>query len=289
VTAQAYDVTLVTYEKYPDLAPDDTILRDEFVRRGASVRTAIWSDPSVDWSASPIALIRATWDYPQRFDEFWRWLARVEERTHLINDPQTVRWNAHKRYLRELQDQGIRIAPTVFVDSSVELDLETECSRREWNDVVIKPCVGGSSYGARRMRGTEIGGNGVRHLRSLLEHGEAMVQPFLHEIETAGELACIFIDGTFTHAVRKAPFNSSTVTTSEYACELSPGDARFAGGIVSGLDPVPAYARVDIVPAASGTILMELELIEPTLYFELEPSAAPLLVDRVLGTTDALR
>jgi glutathione synthase/RimK-type ligase-like ATP-grasp enzyme len=286
---QSYDVTLVTYDKYPDLAPDDTILRREFVRRGASVRTAVWSDPTVDWSASPLALIRATWDYPQRYDEFWRWLARVETQTQLINDVETVRWNSHKRYLHELQDRGVRIAPTIFVDSSVELDLEFECARRDWDDVVIKPCVGGSSYGTRRMRGDEIAGNGARHLRSLLENGEAMVQPFLQEIETAGELACIFIDGEFTHAVRKAPFNSSTVTTSEYVCELSPRDARFVSEIVAGLDRVPAYARVDIVPEASGTILMELELIEPTLYFGLEPSAAPLLAGRVLRTIDAAR
>jgi hypothetical protein len=285
----AFDVTLVTYEKYPGLAPDDVILHDEFVRRGASVRVAIWSDPQVDWSASPLTLIRATWDYPQRFDEFWRWLAHVETKTTLINDPATVRWNAHKRYLGELERDGIAIVPTIFVDSSVEFDLQNECARRGWSDIVIKPCVGGSSYGARRMRGQEIPGNGVRHLRSLLENGEAMVQPFLSEIETAGELACIFIDGTFSHAVRKAPFNSSTVTTSEVVCALTEGDARFVREIVADLERVPAYARVDIVPAASGTVLMELELIEPTLYFGLEPSAAQRLAERVLRPADFIR
>jgi glutathione synthase/RimK-type ligase-like ATP-grasp enzyme len=282
-----HDVTLVTYEKYPDLAPDDRLLRDALERRGAAVRTAIWSDPAVDWSVSPLTLIRATWDYPQRFPEFWKWLAHVETRTHLINDPQTVRWNAHKRYLADLERSGSRIVPTIFVDASLEFELADACAGRGWDDVVIKPCVGGSSYGARRMRGDEIAGNGVRHLSSLLESGEAMVQPFLHETETIGELACIFIDGTFTHAVRKAPFNSSTVTTSERLYELSGDDIRFVSDIVEGLGRTPAYARVDIVPTADGTVLMELELIEPTLYLGLQPSSAERLAECVLRTEPA--
>jgi glutathione synthase/RimK-type ligase-like ATP-grasp enzyme len=279
-----YDVTIVTYEKYPDLAPDDQIFRDVLLRRGASVRCAIWSDPAVDWSASPLAVIRATWDYPQRYSEFWKWLAHVEARTHLINDPQTVRWNSHKRYLADLERSGSCIVPTIFVEATLEFELADACATRGWDDVVIKPCVGGSSYGARRMRGDDIASNGVRHLNSLLESGEAMVQPFIRETETIGELACIFIDGAFSHAVRKAPFNSSTVTTSERIYDLTEDDLGFVSDIVEGLERTPAYARVDIVPTAQGPVLMELELIEPTLYFGLQPGAAEHLADCVLRT-----
>jgi glutathione synthase/RimK-type ligase-like ATP-grasp enzyme len=285
--SHAFDVTLVTYEKYPDLAPDDTIFRDALVRRGATVRSAVWSDPAVDWSVSPVALIRATWDYPQRFPEFWRWLAHVESQTHLINDPQTVRWNSHKRYLAELERSGSRIVPTIFVNAALDFALADACAGRGWDDVVIKPCVGGSSFGARRMRGSEIAENGVRHLNSLLELGEAMVQPFLHETETIGELCCIFIDGTFSHAARKPPFNSSTVTTTERLFDLSDPDLAFVTDVVEGLERTPAYARVDIVPTANGTVLMELELIEPTLYFGLQPAAAEHLADFVLRTERA--
>jgi hypothetical protein len=285
--SDAYDVTIVTYEKYPDLAPDDHIFRDALVRRGANVRTAIWSDPAVDWSESPLTVIRATWDYPQRYPEFWKWLANVETHTHLVNDPQTVRWNSHKRYMADLERGGSRIVPTIFVDPALEFELADACAARGWNDVVIKPCVGGSSYGARRMRGEEIANGGVRHLNSLLESGEAMVQPFVREIETIGELACIFIDGAFSHAARKAPFNSSTVTTSENLFDLSQDDLAFVGDIVGGLDRTPAYARVDIVPTAGGTLLMELELIEPTLYLGLKPSAAERLADCVMRTQPA--
>lgn len=137
------------------------------------------------------------------------------------------------------------------------------------------------------MRGDEIADNGVRHLNSLLETGEAMVQPFIRETETIGELACIFIDGTFSHAVRKAPFNSSTVTTSERIYDLTEDDLGFVSDIVEGLERTPAYARVDVVPTANGTLLMELELIEPTLYLGLQPAAAEQLADCVLRTEPA--
>jgi glutathione synthase/RimK-type ligase-like ATP-grasp enzyme len=282
-----FDVTLVTYDKYPELAPDELLFRDELLRGGATVRAAVWSDSSVDWSASPFTIIRATWDYPVRYAEFCAWLEHVETRTQLINDAGTVRWNAHKRYLAELERGGTRIVPTIFVDPREGFALAPACRARGWDDVVIKPCIGGSSYGARRLRAPDIAGNGERHLRCLLENGEAMVQPFLHETETAGELACIFIDGTFTHAARKAPFNSSTVTTSERLCDLSEGDLAFVSGIVGGLERTPAFARVDIVPVAGGSVLMELELIEPTLYFGLQPLAAERLAATVLRSASS--
>src|SRR5271155_2626408 len=117
------DVTIVTYEKYPDLAPDDRIFRDALIGLGASVRTAVWSDPTVDWAHSPVTVIRAAWDYPQRYPEFGEWLDRVEGRTKLVNAAEIVRWNMHKHYLAELSALGIAIAPTVFVEPHEAIDL----------------------------------------------------------------------------------------------------------------------------------------------------------------------
>jgi glutathione synthase/RimK-type ligase-like ATP-grasp enzyme len=280
---QTYDVTIVTYERYPDLAPDDRILRDALLRHGASVRTSVWSDPGVDWSRSPVTLIREMWDYPQRYAQFLRWIDNVETKTRLINDPKTVRGNAHKSYIGELERRGFAIVPTIFVRLKDDFDLLAACRRRGWTDVVIKPCVGGSSYGTRRLREREIEGEGGAHLRELLQTGEAMLQPYLPEIEAVGEIACIFIDGALTHAVRKAPFNSSTVTTTEELYELPARDRKFVTGLVAALAPKPLYARVDIVPTQRGARLMELELIEPTLYFGLNPDAAERLARCVLA------
>lgn len=279
----AADVTIVSYPKYPDLAPDDRIFRNALIALGVSVRTCVWSDASVDWSASPVTVIRAAWDYPQHVAAFQTWISHVETRTSLINDAATVRWNMNKRYLAELERRGIAIVPTVFVDAARAVDVAKECERNDWSDVVIKPCIGGSSYGAARFRGAEIAGLGVAHTINLTHGGEAMVQPYVREVDAAGERSYIFIDGDCTHAVRKVPFNSSTVTTGEERIEPVEEERSFARRALSALSERTSYARVDVVPTQRGPLLMELELIEPTLYFELEPRAADALARCVVA------
>jgi hypothetical protein len=256
------------------LAPDDCIFRDALRRRGVPVRTAIWNDPAVDWSATPVTVIRAAWDYPQRVAAFEGWLERVEGRTTLMNGVPTVRWNMHKRYLAKLHRDGVDIAPTEFLHAGPSVDLVALCQDRGWRDVVIKPCIAGGSYGAKRFSFDDIARAGTLHARALTQRGDAMVQPFLHEVETLGERAYIFIGGVFTHAVRKVAFNSATVTTAEE--RIAPVDAElaFARAVLHRVAPPPVYARVDVVPVGGRPHLMELELIEPTLYFGLEPVAA---------------
>ena len=246
------------------------------------MRIAVWSDEHIDWGRSPVTVVRAAWDYPQRFAEFRSWLDRVERKTRLINDPAIVRWNVHKRYLAELAALGIAIAPTVFVAKDDDLDLAEICRARGWTDVVLKPCVSGSSFGAARMQGAAIAAAGVAHARGLQQLGDVMVQPYIRSIEDEGERAYIFIGGAFSHAVRKVPFSSSTVTTGEELHVPPQPELDFARSVLGVLREQPAYARVDVVPTADGPVLMELELVEPTLYFEFEPRAAQRLADLVL-------
>ena len=268
------DVTIVTYEKYPALPPDDVIFRDALERCGASVRAAVWSDARVDWSQTAVAVVRATWDYPQGFAEFGDWLDRVEASTRLVNDVATVRWNAHKRYLADLERRGIAIVPTIFVDGGAEADAAALCAQRAWDDVVMKPCVGGSSFLASRFSGPAIAGAGCEHLRELLARGDAMIQPYLTQIESEDERAIIVIDGRITHAVAKAMFNSSTETTTERPHEPTAQERKFVEDVLAASGTTPAYAH--------GPLLLELELIEPTLYFSFAPAAAERLAQAVL-------
>jgi glutathione synthase/RimK-type ligase-like ATP-grasp enzyme len=277
------DVTLVTYERYPALPPDDQLVAHALARRGVSVRAAVWSDPQVDWSVSPLTVLRATWDYPQRFAEFQAWLARVERATTLVNDAATVRWNAHKRYLAELAKRGVAIVPTLVVGADEAIDLVAATRARGWDDVVLKPCVGGSAYGTLRVRGAAIGEAGAEHLRALQRSGDVLVQSYLTAVETAGERAHIVIDGVWSHAVRKVPFNDATETTGEVLHEPSPEERAFVERVLATLPARLPYARVDVVPTADGLVLMELELIEPSLYFELAPGSADRLAAVVIA------
>ncbi|HTW85884.1 MAG TPA: hypothetical protein VMD91_17575 [Candidatus Sulfotelmatobacter sp.] len=279
------DVTVVTYRKYPDLPPDDQLFRRALDARGVRVRAAVWTDPTVDWSASPLTVIRATWDYPQRFAAFQAWLDQVEHATRLVNDAATVRWNVHKRYLAELASRGIAIAPTAFVGVDEAVELAALCRARGWDDVVLKPSVGGSSFGARRFRGKELASTGAAHLRMLRLRGTVLVQAYVPEVETAGERAHVFVGGAWSHAVRKVPFNDATETTAETLHQPDDAELTFVHGVLAALDGPPlAYARVDVLPTAHGLVLMELELIEPSLYFELAPPSADRLAEAVLQT-----
>ena len=130
------DCTLVTCEGVPALDPDDRLLLDELRNRGLSVSIAIWSDPSAQWGASRLCLLRSTWDYHYRHSEFFAWLERAETLTSVKNEPLLIRWNSHKSYLRELERRGVRVVPTSWIargskQNLVELEIgRASCRER---------------------------------------------------------------------------------------------------------------------------------------------------------------
>ncbi len=283
------DVTLVTYSKFPDLVPDDFYLRDALVARGASVRAAVWDDPSVDWAASTLTICRSLWDYFHKVRAFEAWLERVKNQTRLINSAQTIRWNMHKGYLLDLQTRGIQTVPTFFGKTGSTVDVVAVCNAQGWTDVVIKPAISGSSVGARRLNREQFAREAQAHIDDLLTRGDVMIQPYLAAVETERERSCIFIGGTFTHAILKAPFNAGAagnVETREFRANLSRTEFDFVHRVLDVLDEAPAYARVDFVPTESGPQLMELELIEPSLFFEFDPKAAETFADVLIGLLD---
>ncbi|HTU81495.1 MAG TPA: hypothetical protein VMF61_05170 [Candidatus Acidoferrales bacterium] len=279
---QRHDVTIVTYRGYPDLYPDDELLRDALVRRGATVRAAVWDDPGVDWSAGSIAVLRSTWDYFRTPETFFAWLDRVEPLTRLVNAPDVVRWNADKSYLLELASQGFSVIPSALLRAGRSHSISALSSQRGWDDVVVKPAVSGASYETHRF--TNDAPAAQRHADRLLERGrDVVVQPYLREIEADGEYAIIFIDGRLTHAARKLPFHGIPPdgVDHEARVEVPPEFEALAARILGRLDR-PAYARVDLVPTPAGPLLMELELIEPSLFLRLHPESAERLADAVL-------
>lgn len=289
MTAQ-YDVTLVTYSKFPDLVPDDFFLRDALAERGFTVRAAVWDDPSVDWSASKVTVCRSLWDYFRKPLEFEAWIERVNVQTHLLNSAQTMKWNMHKGYLLDLLSRGIQTVPTHFCSAGTFVDVAAVCKANDWPDVVIKPAISGSSVGARRLKREQFGREAQDHIEDLLKHGDVMIQPYLAAVETERERSCIFIGDAFTHAILKAPFNAGAagdVETRELRADLSNEEFDFARSVLDVLDEPTVYARVDFVPTGSGPQLMELELIEPSLFFEFAPHAAQSFADVLLGVLDS--
>lgn len=276
------DIALVSCVELPEPDADMAPLEAAVRAAGLSCQVVGWDDPSVDWSRFRLALLRATWNYPQALPAFLDWLARVDAVTRLWNPLALVRWNAHKGYLLELAARGIPVVPTELVRAGSAVTLAEIIDRRGWDEVVVKPAVSAGSFRTIRAGRTRLAA-GEAHLGSLAAERDVLVQQYLPAVEGYGERALIWVDGALTHAVRKSPrFAGDREQVSE-AVAIAPAEAALAERVLAGIDAPKLYGRVDVAPGPDGQpLVMELELVEPSLFFRQSPEALARLV-RALG------
>lgn len=251
--------------------------------RGIAHRIVDWDDTTIAWSDFSTTLIRSTWDYTDRLDEFLAWADATATQTRLLNPPAVVRWNTHKRYLVELAAQGVPVVPTRLVA------VGTAVPDFDDRPVVVKPAVGAGSRGARHFRGDPSGARA--HAQALLAEGrDVLVQPYLDRVDDVGETSLLFFNGRYSHAIRKAPLLAANqeATRALFAAERivarEPGaDEHAVAAAVLGALPFAEpllYARVDLLRDANGApVLLELELTEPSLFFAFAPSSAERFVE----------
>jgi O-ureido-D-serine cyclo-ligase len=287
-------VALVTCRAARGLDEDMPPLLAAFAAAGASAEIVDWDDGEVDWARFDLALLRSAWDYTERLPQFLAWVERTAARTLLLNPPPVVRWNSDKHYLRDLDRGGVPVVPTTFVDAGVEPRpvLEEFLTRHPCAEVVVKPAVGAGSRDARRHARGDSDAI-LAHLQPLLDAGRSMMlQPYLESVDREGESALIFIEGAFSHAIRKGPLlpAGAPSTTALFAPEEitvrvpSADELTVAGCAVS---HVPSggllYARVDLIRDAAGRPrVLELEITEPSLFLAYA-TAAPRFVAAALA------
>ena len=167
------------------------------------VEIADWRAVDVDWSDTPLTVVRSPWDYVDAYDEFVAWIRATGAVTDLWNPPALLEWNVHKSYLLDLAERGAPIVPTVVLLHETAADLDAICDARGWNQVVVKPAIGVGGLGSGRFAVGD--GAGQAHLDSLLREGDVLVQPFLPAVEHEGELSVVLIDGAVSHGLRKQP------------------------------------------------------------------------------------
>ena len=266
---------------------DDPALIAALGRLGIEAVPAIWDDPEVDWSRFDLVVIRTTWDYDERRDEFVDWAQRVETVTELQNPADVVRWNTHKGYLIELEERGVPIVPTAWLGAGDQVDLAALAASRGWNAVVVKPTVAAGSRGLSVVETHP--GDGQTALDALLASHDVMVQPMLRRVATDGELSIVCIDGRYSHAIRKTPRGGDVRIQVEfggtYVPETPTDDlVALAEWVVETTGHDLLYARVDLVPADDGTWQVgEVEATEPSLYMDRVEGAA----DRVAAAIAA--
>lgn len=246
-----------------------------------------WDDPTIDWSQFAVAVLRSTWDYTQRLDEFLDWAARVAAQTTLLNPLAVVRWNTDKHYLRDLAGAGIATVPSAFVEPGTDAAqaLDAFLSSHDAAEIVVKPTIGAGSRDAQRH--ARDGRDGaIAHVRRLLAADRSvLLQPYLGRVDEHGETALVFIEGRYSHAIRKGPLlrRGEGPTPALFAAEEirarepRPAERDLAERVLAAMpfDEPLLYARVDLIDDDAGAPgVLELELTEPSLFFAQSEGAA---------------
>jgi len=283
-----------------DLEP----LLAEFARRGIPAQAPVWHDPSVDWSAFDLVVMRSPWDYSQRTAEFLAWLDSLPA-DRVLNPPALIRWNLDKRYLLDLEALGVRIVPTTIASSLAEV---REAAERIGGRIVTKPNIGAGSWGAHITHADDP--KLSEYVAEVLGAGKlVLVEPEVPEITAGGEHGLLFFDGEYSHAITKGSIlaedggyvggeyseDITPVTPSEAEIELAWQCSRAIAtlaeerGWALGANTTPLYARYDIVTGADGPMLIEAELFEPSYFVETAPGSVGRVVEAMVGRVGGSR
>lgn len=274
------EITFAVDQSTIELTDDDRHLADSFRRRGVDVRPAVWGESE---GQASVVLVRSTWDYTERADDFRCWLDRLDDAgAEVINPTSLLRWNMHKSYLLDLATRGLPVVATELLPMGSTRALDQVMEARGWSAVVIKPAIGATARRTIRADSTTLA-ESSDHLRDLVEVEDVLVQPFLPSIRN-GELSVVVIGGEVTHTVEKRPSDGEWRVQSDFGgsatrIPVTTEHERAAAAVLALLDVPPTYARVDLVRIDGNLQLMELELVEPELFFRLAPEAAERLAD----------
>jgi len=281
---------------------DDEVLIERLRGRGLDAAGPTWDDPAIDWDGFDLVVARSPWDYTTRLEEFLAWTASV--RAPLENSAEVIAWNSDKRYLADLRDAGVPIVATTYIAPGEEVPPIA-------SEVVVKPTLSAGARNTGRFR-PEHASETVELIGRIHSLGRtAMVQPYLSSVESSGETAIVLIGGEISHVLRKrsllradevAPVRTDGLGVAEvmYDPDLVVAGAaddhelalagKVLGAVRDRFGVAPLVVRVDMLRDAAGSaVLLELEAIEPNLYFSEVPEAADRLADAIVTRLEATR
>lgn len=275
-------IATATTMSRPD--PDEGVLEAALAAIGIGSATLPWDDPTVAWGSARACVIRSTWNYVHHHREFLAWADRCAGQTALWNPAPVVRWNSHKAYLAELAEGGLPVVPTRLVQRGAG-GVRVEELVGQWpggfEHVVVKPAVSAGSFATVRAPRADLTA-AQDHLDEFLPGRDMLVQPYLRSVEGEGERALVWIDGAFTHEVRKNPRFSGDREQVSTALSVGREEREVAEKILAAAPAPLLYARIDLARDDAGRwSLMELELIEPLLFLRQSPEAAARLAEAI--------
>ena len=284
-----YDVVVLTDSRYvqpneknqyiENVLKEDGLLIEALNNLGLKTIKKDWNDSNFNWNSTKTAVFRSTWDYFDKFSIFQNWLSQVQNKCALINSYEQIKWNLDKHYLQDLKNWGLPIPKSVFINKMSGTKLKDIATNMEWNHIVVKPTISGAAKNTFQLKDQEIENFQTKWIH-LTNKEDFIVQEFQKNIIKSGEVAVMLFGGKFSHAVlkkaKKGDFRVQddfggtveTITPSKEIIDL-------AEKAIKKLKPTPLYCRVDvIINNQNKAVIIELELIEPELWFRFKITAA---------------
>jgi hypothetical protein len=272
-------IAFVTSSVKPDFAGNDVAVVDILRSAGAEVQPLPWDVATAEWNSFDLVVIRSCWNYHHHPEKFIQWIDQMEkQKVKMFNPLKIARWNLHKGYLKDLELKGISLPETIWLNKGSEAHLSSIMNERNWKKAVVKPAISATAFNTFLISREEANQQ-QQKFEQLLAHADMLFQKFMIEVQEQGEWSLIFFDKKFSHAVIKQPaekdfrvqndFGGSVTHTNPPAFAL-----KQAEKILNLIEEPLLYARVDGIISENKFVLMELELIEPTLFLEKENGSA---------------
>lgn len=271
----------------------DNLLIQPFSQHGVHVDVISWHATDIDWSQYDAVIVRSTWDYQEHANAFIDKLIEITKHdTVLINPLSLMQWNISKRYLQILQTQGITIIPSVFFDSVAISDIYAQFAYFDTQEIIIKPLISANSDNTFRLDHTNLMAQ-AGPVSNIFSTTPCVIQPFLDSVINEGEYSLFYFNGEYSHTIRKVPKSGDFRVQEEHGGELItviPDELQLsaAAKVLAALPEKSLYARVDLIrnPRAQKEDiwqLMEVELIEPSLYFNMDEASPERFVQATLN------
>jgi glutathione synthase/RimK-type ligase-like ATP-grasp enzyme len=283
-------IGLATAAYLPNGSDDDQVLIAAMRSAGFTPVSVIWDQPA-DWSSFDVVVLRSIWDYHLKYERFLAWLDELDRTgVPVYNSTDVVRWNADKRYMLELEQRGIRITPTVLSSSNDNRDLAEIANERGWRHLVVKPTVASTGY-ETWMTDAPLTPGAETRFREQRTRMNVLVQEFASGVH-AGEVSMVFLHGEYSHSVIKRAAGHEFRVHIEHGGTVDsitppPAQIVWARSVVDAIDRPWIYARVDAVNDLSGPMVMELELLDPELFFKYDADAADKLIQAIRPVSSA--
>ena len=279
-------VAILSCKNFPNLYQTDQFLIPELAKHSITAKPAVWDDKTINWNDFDYLIFRNTWDYFEKETEFNIWLDHIQSLgIKTLNAIEIIQRNKHKFYLREMEKEGIKILPTIFIDKTSALDL-IEIIPPDWKKAVIKPAYSGAAYLTEVFDISQIQQINLQY-RPIAAEKELLLQKFMPEIISEGETSFIFFNKKFSHCINKKPAQGDFRVQVQFGgiyTSVNPSQNLInqAQDVVNTFDEKLLYTRIDGIIINNELHLMEAECIEPDLYFNYSETSRQRLVDAIL-------